>query len=119
MRTRCTRLARLARGEPVDSADTDMTAGGETRRDGNGKEGQAERQTNDWEEATVQEAAVAMELGRRRALENEVERCGFCSAGGWSAIIFGSVLFGSIPAVIVYTLTYLATYMKPYNLLLP
>lgn len=103
MHARCARLARVARGEPADSADIDMTARGETRRAGNRIEGQAERQSNDWEEAAVQEAAVAMESGRRRALEDEVEGCGFCPARGRSAIICASVLFGPTPVVFVYS----------------
>lgn len=70
MRTRCARLARLARG---DSADACPPAGG---GGGGGVGGTGETASMDeyWVEAGVQEAAAAMEAGRRRALEEEIDR---------------------------------------------
>lgn len=71
MRTRCARLARLARGDPVDVFRDTVTG----RVDGNFSESEKCEELNDeWAETGVQEAAVAMEAGRRRALEEEVER---------------------------------------------
>ena len=64
MRTRCARLARLARG---DSADARSPAGGERAED------------ECWVEAGVQEAVAAMEAGRRRDLEEEIVRSVFFS----------------------------------------
>eukprot|EP00903_Cladosiphon_okamuranus_P006177 g6074.t1 len=69
MRTRCARLARLARG---DSADAGPPAGGGGGGGGGGTEEGASADEC-WVEAGVQEAAAAMEAGRRRALEEEVE----------------------------------------------
>lgn len=71
MRTRCARLARLARGDPVDVLPDAVTR----RVNGTTPEGdKCEEHNDEWAEAGVQEAAVAMEAGRRRALEEEVER---------------------------------------------
>lgn len=79
MRTRCARLARLARGDPVDVLPDTVTR----RVDGTTSEGdKCEEHNDEWAEAGVQEAAVAMEAGRRRALEEEVER--LARAPDWS-----------------------------------
>lgn len=76
MRTRCARMARLARGDPVDVRPASTAAGGGAcDAAGREKERPGERVDDEcWVEAGVQEAAAAMEAGRRRALEEEIER---------------------------------------------
>lgn len=75
MRTRCTRLARLSRGDPVDDPPSSISDGrNSTRTRLEGRE--REKRSDGWVEAGVQEAAAAMEAARRRSLEEEVERLG-------------------------------------------
>lgn len=71
IRTRYARLARLACGLSVDVFPDTVTR----RVDGTiSEEERCEEHVDEWAETGVQEAAVAMEAGRRRALEEEVER---------------------------------------------
>lgn len=73
MRTRCARLARLAGGDPAAVFPDTVPRG----MDGTVMEGEkCEEKNDEWAEAGVQEAAAAMAAGRRRALEEEVERLG-------------------------------------------
>lgn len=82
MRTRCARLARLARGDTADGGSPSGAAAAPAVSSGAGRSGapgrlrSEERRAEDecWVAAGVQEAAAAMEAGRRRALEQEVER---------------------------------------------
>lgn len=76
MRARCARLARVARGEPADPAKVTARNGDTTEARPENREGQHQSQGDEWVEAAVQEAAVAMESGRRRTLEEEIERSG-------------------------------------------
>ncbi|CAM9536480.1 unnamed protein product [Ectocarpus fasciculatus] len=81
MRIRCARLARLARGDTADggspsgAAAAPTVASGAGRSDAPGRLRSEERRAEDecWVAAGVQEAAAAMEAGRRRSLEQEVE----------------------------------------------
>lgn len=76
MRTRCARLARLARGDPADTRTASAApVDGASNAAGSSRE-RADGRVEDecWIEARVQEAAAAMEAGRRRALEEEIER---------------------------------------------
>ncbi|CAN0294336.1 unnamed protein product, partial [Ectocarpus sp. 12 AP-2014] len=81
MRNRCARLARLARGDTADgdspsgAAAAPAVASGAGRSGAPGRPRSEERREEDecWVAAGVQEAAAAMETGRRRALEQEVE----------------------------------------------
>lgn len=87
MRTRCARLARLARGDPVDVCPDTVTR----CMDGTPSEGEkCEEHNDEWAEAAVQEAAAAMAAGRRRALEEEVERLARC---GESALLLTMPFF--------------------------
>ncbi|CAM9943102.1 unnamed protein product [Hapterophycus canaliculatus] len=73
MRTRCARLARLARGDPADACSSGgAAAAGASRTAGRGREIIVKDEC--WVEPGVQEAAAAMEAGRRQALEDEIER---------------------------------------------
>lgn len=80
MRTRCARLARVARGESVDACPpvaANITAGlGEKAPklgERSPKLGERAEEDESWVMARVQEAAAAMETGRRWALEEEIE----------------------------------------------
>lgn len=71
IRTRCARLTLLACGNSVDVFPDTVTR----HVDGTTSEGEkCEEHIDEWAEAGVQEAAVAMEAGRRQALVEEVER---------------------------------------------
>lgn len=80
VRSRCMRLVRVLRGGTVESPRGSMASsdgrqpwvGGDLEHD--------ERGT--WAEAGVLEASVAMEAGRRRALEEEIIRSVDFSASG-------------------------------------
>ncbi|CBN80212.1 expressed unknown protein [Ectocarpus siliculosus] len=81
MRNRCARLARLARGDTADGGSPSGAAAAPAVVSGAGRSGtpgrlrSEERREEDecWVAAGVQEAAAAMEAGRRRDLEQEVE----------------------------------------------
>lgn len=66
------RYARLARGGPVEDLSPTAAAVGGGNAALNTGEGR-EARGNSWVEAGVKEATAAMEAGRRRALEKEIE----------------------------------------------
>lgn len=77
MRARCARLARVARGESVEPANVVAPHSDTIEVRTEKGEGQHQSKGDEWIEAAVQDAAVAMESGRRRALEEEIERLGY------------------------------------------
>lgn len=74
MRNRCARLAHLARGDPTETLPAVSGGGNDDVAASVERRWQEEGHGDEWMEATVQEAAAAMKAGRRRALEQEIER---------------------------------------------
>lgn len=73
LRARCARLARLVRGDPADGGPPAAAAAAPTARAAPAADG-GRPEDECWVENGVQKAAAAMEAGRRRAVEEEVER---------------------------------------------
>lgn len=67
------RCARLARGDQVENWSTAAAAVGAGNAALLGTSEGRENRSDSWVGAGVQEAAAAMETGRRRALEEEIE----------------------------------------------